>query len=272
MYTLSGIYIYPVKSLGAVSLESAEPGMRGLKYDRRWALIDETNNAITQRECRQMTLVSVAIHRDHMILSHKEGKASPIQIPLIPEQGNSLTIHLFKDDCMAWHINSSWDEWLSKTLNVDCRLVYMPEESKRQINPIYADEGEYVSLADGYPYLLTSEESLLELNSHIDTSEQVPMDRFRPNLVVKGVNPYEEDNWAEIKVGNAIFNVAKPCRRCVLTTINQDTAEKGIEPLIALNNTRRREKGVEFGQNLLYRSGNTLTIGDDIRILAQKGS
>jgi uncharacterized protein YcbX len=156
-------------------------------------------------------------------------------------------------------------EWFSEFLGISCKLVAMTERSIRPVAKEYAVNNDVVSFADGYPFLLISEATLDDLNSRLATP--VPMKRFRPNLVVKGCEPFAEDTWKEIQIGDAKFYVVKPCARCTIPTVDIETGEKGVEPLRTLATYRNFENKVLFGQNLLPASNGTLSVGDAIQII-----
>src|SRR5262249_19187395 len=154
--------------------------------------------------------------------------------------------------------------WLSDYLGQKCRLVRMADFTVRRLDERYAKDGE-VGFADGYPFLLISEASLSDLNERL--AEPVPMNRFRPNIVTSGSGSYAEDRWKTIRIGTLEFRVVKPCDRCVITTVNQSTGDKGIEPLRTLATYRKSEAGVIFGQNLVHQGTGSIYVGDSIEIL-----
>jgi len=152
--------------------------------------------------------------------------------------------------------------WFSKKLGMECRLVSFPEKNPRPVDAAYSIRNEHVSLADGYPLLIIGQSSLDDLNRRMKTP--LPMNRFRPNIVFTGGEPFEEDEWKNFKAGDCRFAAVKPCARCALTTVNQDTAEKGIEPLATLASYRRKDNNVYFGQNVLTLQPGKIAVGDEI--------
>ena len=143
----------------------------------------------------------------------------------------------------------------------------MRDADIRPVNPMYAhSENDQVGFADGYPILLLSEASLDDLNSRLETP--LPMNRFRPNIVVTNTEHYAEDTWKTIRIGDITLDIVKPCARCAITTTNQDTAERGKEPLKILSTYRNHEHGVIFGQNIIHRNQGQINIGDTVEILA----
>ena len=267
-FYLSEINIYPVKSLGGISLQNSEVTDRGLKHDRRWLIINEEEKFITQRTHPQLALIKTKISGNKLILGHKTKDISPLVIPIHHESIEMVLVGIW-DDLVEAHIVGKYaDEWLSEALEIKCRLVYMPDETQRFVNQAYAADNEIVSFADAYPFMMIGQSSLDDLNSRL--KEKLPMNRFRPNFVVNGVKPYDEDKWKKIRIGEVIFNLVKPCSRCVLTTVDQNTAEKNEEPLKTLSTYRSVNNKVYFGQNLVHEGNGVIKIGDEIEILEWK--
>jgi uncharacterized protein len=263
---ISEINVFPVKSLKGISVKSASVEERGLKNDRRFMLIDEKRTFITQREFPMLARFETEFSDDGFIVSFDDEK---ILIPNEIDSGERINVKIWKSTAKAIVCADSINEWFSDKLKVNTRLVYMPEDSKRIVNPFYSIRKfkDVVSFADGYPVLLIGEESLADLNSKLETP--IPMDRFRTNLVVSGSEAFAEDSWKKIRIGKTIFQLMKPCARCVMTTIDQQKGEKqGIEPLKTLASYRTKNGKVMFGQNLIAENfGKTINIGDEIEIL-----
>ncbi len=269
---LSEINIYPIKSLGGISLKSATVENRGLQYDRRWMLVDENNKFLTQREFPKMATVGVEILKSGLGVSSDNKN---LEIPFEINVGETANVKIWSSRCRAKIYQKEINDWFSEILQTECKLVLMPEETTRKVNYFYAVHKEdTVSFADGYPVLLIGEESLVDLNSRLQTP--VPMNRFRPNLVVSGTDAFAEDGWKQIKISSAIFHVVKPCGRCVMTTIDQTSGEKqGTEPLKTLASYRIPKRSIKkkilFGQNLIAENvGAILNIGDEIKIIETK--
>ncbi len=262
MYTLSEINIYPIKSLAGISLQSSEVEERGLKYDRRWVLVDETNTFITQRKFPEMALIKVSIENAGLKLQHKIKNVEQLLIPLNFEHKEKSNVVIWDDTVMGEFYNPQIDEWFSEMLGLKCRLVKMPKSTERSVNKKFV-KNKIVSFADGYPFLIIGQSSLDDLNSRLE--EQLQMNRFRPNFVFTGGNPFEEDAWKKFKIGEIKFRSIKPSIRCVVTTIDQETAELTHEPLRTLAKYRRIEGGVIFGMNLVCDSTGKVNVGDQIR-------
>ena len=265
---ISELSIYPIKSLKGIPLEAALVEDRGLKYDRRWMLVDENWQFITQREVPKMATVKVEVGESGLAVS-ANGREFPV--PLEPGTGETENVKVWNSTVKSEFYSDEVNSWFSEVLGVSCRLVAMPETSKRIVSPDYAVRRfeDTVSFADGYPFLLIGEGSLADLNSRLETP--VPMNRFRPNFVVKGSEPFEEDSWKRVRIGATEFHIVKPCARCVITTVDQSSGKKGKEPLATLSQYRNRNGNVMFGQNLIAESaGGTVRLGDEVEVLERK--
>lgn len=265
MLQISRLYIYPIKSLGGISLTTARITDRGLEHDRRWLLIDENNRFLSQRENAQMALFKQQINEDVFTVTYTADGTS-IQIPLHPLKPNIVEVTIWDDTCTAQYVSDAVDEWFSDKLGINCRLVYMPDDTLRQTDPRYANEGSITSFADAYPALIIGQASLDDLNSRLATP--LPMDRFRPNIVFTGGEPYSEDTMHHISINGMDMYGVKLCARCIMTTIDQTTAQKNKEPLKTLATYRRKGNKILFGQNLTMQGGGLLNVGDELRVLS----
>ncbi len=269
---LSEINIYPVKSLGGISLKSSVVENRGLQLDRRRMLIDKKNQFLTQREFPKMATVNVEILKNGLGFSSGNER---LEIDFAPNANETASVKIWSSRVRAQIYEREINEWFSSVLETDCRLVLMPEEARRKVSYFYAVHKEdAVSFADAYPFLLIGENSLNDLNTKLE--KPLPMNRFRPNFVVTGADAFAEDDWKTIKIGACIFHVVKPCARCVMTTIDQTSGEKqGVEPLKTLANYRIPKRSVKkkilFGQNLIAeKTGAIIKVGDEVEILQTK--
>jgi len=263
--TLSEIWVYPVKSLGGIRLTKALAEEKGLQYDRRWMIIDEENVFITQRAHSKMALIDVALEAGGLKIYLRADPADFVLVPYKPVTGLSVTVQVWDDTAEALTVSDEADAWLTRQLDMELRLVIMPDSTERKADPRYARHNENVSFADGFPYLVISQASLDDLNSRL--AEPIEMRRFRPNFVIGGTEPFAEDQWKHITIGGLHFEVVKPCARCVLTTINPETAEKGSEPLKTLATYRRNGNKILFGQNVTVQDFGELKVGDRITVL-----
>jgi uncharacterized protein YcbX len=265
-HILSDIYIYPIKSLGGIRITEAMVEKRGLQYDRRWMLVDATGCFMSQRKYAQMALLKVELLPNGIRVSHKTKAVEPLIIPFEANDEKSLLVTIWDDVCFAFQVTPEANAWFSEVMEISCKLVYMPENAMRHVDPNYARPKDVVSFADAYPFLIIGQESLNDLNSRL--KEPVPMDRFRPNFVFTGGTAFEEDSWTEFKIGETTFFPVKPCSRCVLTTINQENAQKSEEPLKTLATYRTRNNKVMFGMNLIHNViGNVVKVGQEIEVI-----
>ncbi|HQU85509.1 MAG TPA: MOSC domain-containing protein [Pyrinomonadaceae bacterium] len=266
---LSEINIYPVKSLKGISLENALVEEKGLQFDRRWMLVDEKNQFLTQREFPKMALIEVSVNLETLSFS-ADGKNLEVEFDKTIEKTASAKVWSSRVKSNVYEDNIN--DWFSNVLETKCKLVVMPQNAKRAVEPFYAVRKfkDTVSFADAFPFLLIGESSLKDLNEKLENP--VPMNRFRPNLVVSGSEAFAEDTWKKIRIGETIFHVQKPCARCVMTTIDQQTAVKdGKEPLKTLAKYRTKNGKVLFGQNLIAeKAGSFVKIGDEVEILETK--
>lgn len=269
---VADIWRYPVKSCRGERLDAAVVEPWGLAGDRRWMVVDSAGEAVTAREYPQLVLVTPRLDGDSIQLTSPGLPELTVPVPsgevLVPVSvhGNGLAAAPAGDEAA---------EWFGKIIGEPVRLVYLDDPARRAPNPAYSQPGDRVSFADGYPLLLTAPRSLEALNDWIlegphGTEGPLPMRRFRPSVVVTGAPAWAEDSWHRLRVGEVTFRVAKLCDRCVLTTVDPDTAVKGREPLITLARYRRWDGKIWFGANLIPdapRAGATISVGDPVTIL-----
>lgn len=257
---LSEIWIYPIKSLGGIRLRSSQVLEKGLQYDRRWMLLNSNSEFMTQRAYPKMALFKLSMLQSGFELKH-EADTINLSFEKVTD-GRRIQTRVWGDPVEVLEVPGFHSAWISDRLGVPCKLVAFPEESPRPIDPKYRLAYEHVSLADGYPLLIIGQSSLDDLNSRMD--KPVPMNRFRPNMVFEGGKPYEEDDWKSFMVGKNRFAAVKPCIRCVLTTVDQETGDKGREPLLTLSRYRRREENIYFGENVIPIDFDEIYEGDEI--------
>lgn len=263
---LKELYIYPIKSARGIRLSTARLDARGLELDRRWMLIDENGVFLTQRKNPRMALLRVEVREQHLVVQ-TEG-LQELTVPVGPESGMARRVQVWEDAVDAIDIGDDAARWFTSMLGRSCRLVYMPDEARRIADLRYARQESLVSFVDAFPLLLISQASLDELNSRL--AEPVTMDRFRPNLVIDGCAPYEEDTWERIQIGQATIRVAKHCARCTVPTVDQKTGKRGVEPLRTLESYRTRNGKVYFGQNLIHEGREILRVGDPLFVMSLK--
>jgi uncharacterized protein YcbX len=263
MLQVSELYIYPIKSLGGIALNSAEITDRGFKYDRRWLLIDKNNRFLSQRELAVMALLKVTIITEGLLVTHSP-TSDKILIPLIPQTSELCTVTIWDDICTAIYVSDKADNWFTEKLGKKCRLVYMPDDYKRPVDEKYAPEGFVTSFSDAYPFLIIGKASLDDLNDRL--KDKLPINRFRPNIVFTGGKPFEEDIMDHFVINDINFHGVKLSARCILTTIDQITIAKTKEPLKTLAKYRRNGNDVFFGQNLIHTGSGFISVGDEISV------
>lgn len=267
---LSEINIYPIKSLRGISLKTAEIDDRGLRNDRRWMLVDENDKFVTQRVLPRLALIDVLLEEGCLTVNC-DGFGTQ-RINLLPTNAVSRPVTIFDSIVEAEIYAGEVNEWFSDVLGTKLRLVRMPQTSRRSVSADYRMRAsDIVSFADGYPFLLIGEASLTDLNQRLDAP--VEMKRFRPNFVVKGSKPYEEDRWKEFRIGENTFYGVKLKGRCVVTTVDPSRGiYDGKDPLLTLSKYRTGilggKRGAFFGQNLIAEAAaGTVSVGDSVEVV-----
>ena len=267
MISISELYIYPVKSLAGIKLTSAELSPFGLKHDRRWMIVDQQGLLLTQREIAAMATIKTAIKDDQLILTHN-GKQC--KVPKEHSDSRQIKVTVWKDQVNAKHLATQVDQWLSEILGQTCQLIYMPAQAQRQIDPDFAPAKQFVSFADAFPFLLISQASLDDLNQRLQ--KPVSINRFRPNIVVTGVQAYAEDQWQDLSINDIAYQAVKKCSRCIMPSINQQTGQQDQNKmLVILSGYRKENKKIKFGQNLIYKNvdiinNQIISCGDKINL------
>jgi uncharacterized protein YcbX len=266
MLKISGLYIYPIKSLPGIPVNEVRVTERGFEHDRRWMLVDENNLFISQREAPQMTQLRVLIASNGLIITHKiKGESITIPFKTTPS-GGCCVVNVWDDTFTTEYVSNKADKWFSAMLGINCRLIYMPDNCRRVVDQRYAPKDAITSFSDGYPFMMIGQSSLDELNSRL--TDALPMDRFRPSIVFTGGQPFEEDLLANFTIGSINFFGVKLCARCIITTINQVSGVKGKEPLKTLATYRAKNNKIYFGQNLVHKGEGLIAIGDLLQIIS----
>lgn len=264
---LSALYRYPVKSAGAESLTEAAVQLRGLAGDRRWMVVDADGRFLTGRQHHHLVQMRAQHLEGGVRLTHPVAGVLEVGIPDAGGERQNVTV--WDDTVDAIRCTAAASRYLGQVLGQEAHLVYMDAAATRAVDLAYAQLGDQVSFADGYPLLLISQEALDQLNAR--ASHPVSMLRFRPNLVVQGCAPHAEDRWRRIRIGEVEFELAKACVRCVFTTLDPDSGapDPEGEPLRTLKAYRRSPKGITFGQNLIPRGTGKLRLGDPVALIEQ---
>lgn len=268
---LTQINRFPVKSCGPVPSQRATVEACGLGGDRRWMLVGDDGAQLTAREHPNLLRVRPTERADGGLdLSHRD--TADLRVPLPPDE-RTIAVRIHGSEVSALLADDETNAWLSKIAGVPARLVHLNDTTQRHPNPAFARAADTVSLADAYPILAATTDSLDALNDRIAVGRladegPIPMKRFRPNLVIEGGQPWEEDGWRRVRIGAAIFRAVKGCDRCVMTTIDPDSGRHGKEPIATLARHRRWDKRTWFGMQLIPDTpGTQVCVGDEVEIL-----
>ncbi|GAB4217218.1 MAG: MOSC domain-containing protein [Sandaracinaceae bacterium] len=264
---LAAITIFPIKSCRGIDVEAAVVERRGLRHDRRFMIVDDAARFVTQREEPALARVAVALEGSLLVVAvDGHGEARTDATPTEASLGPPARVTVWNSTVDAFEV-PMLSAFFASFLGREVRCVYMPESVRRALSPAHARPGDVVSFADGYPLLVANEGSRLDLEARAGVP--LEMARFRPNLVVSGAPAWEEDRWGRIRVGPLWLRVAKPCARCVMTTLDPRTGAVGKEPLRTLAAFRRVDGEVTFGLNLVPELDDcspppTLRVGDPV--------
>ncbi|WP_281636347.1 MOSC domain-containing protein [Flavobacterium marginilacus] len=270
MLELSEIWVYPVKSLGGIQQQESNVTDRGLELDRRWLLVDADGRFLSQREYPELALFKPEIAGDSLRITQRVlSESIDVQLRPVFSKEEKIEVTVWEDTIEAYEVSKDSSDWFTKLLGFPVRLMYMPDDSERKLDPDYSITGnEITSFSDAYPFLIIGQSSLDDLNGRLET--KVPMNRFRPNFVFTNGEAFEEDNWREFKIGNISFVGVKPCDRCVMTTVDQ---EKGVvsgkDPLKTLAQYRNFGNKVLFGQNVIGLGLGIVSVGDEVKVLSK---
>lgn len=270
---VESLWIYPVKGMAGIEVKSSDFNNLGLLFDRRWMLVDEMGRFLSQRDVPELALFQTTVDEGHLRISDQHGRA--VEIPISSGKPWDKRAVVWGSSCKADWYGSEVDQFLSDSLSRGCHLVKMAEGFKRRLSPYYSiNQGDSVSFADGFPFLITTTASLEDLGRRV--GESVPMDRFRPNIVIRNTMPFEEDRWRILSIGNHSFHLVKPCARCVVTTIDQETGVVADgEPLRTLAKfrtiSRAGKSKILFGQNAVAADASgSLSAGDSVVLIKNR--
>jgi len=265
---LSALYRYPLKSCAPLPADTLEIEARGPRHDRRWMVVDENGRFLTARVLPRMVTVRAEPDGDGLRLSAPG--MTPIALARPPADAPRRAVSIWKSTVDAQCVSGA-DDWLAACLGRPVRLVHMDAAARRAVDPDYAQPGDEVGFADGYPLLLVSQAALDALNARLAAAGAAPvtMAHFRPNLVVDGVPAHAEDGWRRLRIGGLRFDAVKPCTRCVFTTVDPALGRRRDDgqPLELLKTYRSTEVGVTFGMNLIPRGVGTVRLDDRIEVL-----
>lgn len=261
--SIHSLHVYPIKSCRGIDLPSAQLVATGIQYDRHWMLIDEQGNFLSQRNLPQMAGISCTFSNQGLMVNAQHQQT--LELPFEQKAEKYRSVKIWNDECKAAVVSSQASAWFSRVLGLSCELVYLPDSEKRQVDLRYAEPGQIVGFADGFPLLLVSRASIDLLNEKLE--QKVSIDRFRPNIVIDGCPPHAEDDWHKIAIGDIEIQLAKPCSRCVIPSIDQHSSAKHPTILKALASYRRSENKIFFGQNGLHNRQGVISQGQAIRLI-----
>lgn len=261
---VSQLFYYPVKSLGVVDTQNLLVTEWGPHRDRRMMLVDENGKFVTQRQCNQMALFKTKDDGDVLNFEYN-GQQLVLPWPTLENKNETVTVSVWGDEVAGERVSKEADDWFSQQLGRSVSLVYMAEATQRQVDLDYALAGDKTGFSDGFPFLMISEASLAFLQKELP----YPLDitRFRPNIVVSGCEAFAEDSWKRIAINGIEFDVAKPCSRCVIPTLNPQNGEKQPEVMKALLAHRKQGNKVYMGQNLIHRGEGKIEVGNTLTII-----
>ncbi len=258
---VSGLFIYPVKSLAGISLESSEVDDMGLQYDRRWMLVTSDGKFMTQRTLPKMALISTSLENGQLTLSTKDKE--PHHVALTTADSEKMDVVVWKDSLRVSRVGADADTWLSDVLDIDCHLVYIEEDVVRQCKLEFSEEGDRTGFSDAYPILLVSEASLTDLNQRLD--KPVDMRRFRPNIVITGCEAFAEDKFRHFSVGEVAMKGVEVCSRCPLPMVDPDLGERtSQEPIATLSTYRKWDGNIFFGMNVIQQQRGVIKVGNKL--------
>lgn len=259
---VQALWVYPVKSLAGIQVQSFELDDFGPAGDRRWMIIDDDRHFVTQRKYPELARIKTSFVDGRVIVDIPgEGR-----FPLISTV-EDVRVQVWRDWALARIGSADASEALSRYCGQAFRFVFMPDDSFRQVDVARVSDRRRVSFADGFPFLITNSSSLDDLNYRLE--QPVEMRRFRPNIVLDGAQAWSEDDWRALDIGGIRFSVVKPCSRCVMTTVDPDagTKDPGVQPLRTLTGFRKTEEGVIFGMNAIHESAGMVRVGDTVSII-----
>jgi uncharacterized protein len=263
--TVEGLYVYPIKGCRGIRVPESSVTRAGLKWDRRFMVVDQAGQFLSQRSHPLLGQVRTALSGDALhIASTSQGE---LTLPRELDRGALIPVRIWRDDMHAL-ISDEGSSWFSALLGEAVRLVYVADAELRTVNPKHAHPGDVVGFADAYPALCASTASLEELNGRLlEGSVPLTMERFRPNITLTGTSPFEEDDFAVARIGNVTFRRARLCERCVVTTLDPETGEGGKEPLRTLATYRKWDGAVWFGSNWIPEGTGSVRVGDAVEVL-----
>ncbi len=267
---VSQLFYHPIKSAAGISVSQLNYNSLGPAHDREWMVVNSSGKFLSQRQIPPMCLLQAELNADQLTLSFAEKSTFSLDLDGVQAAAKTVQATVWSDTVTALDCGDDIADWLSHTLGKPCRLVWLSEHSQRAVDPHYAHQGQLVGFADGFPTLIASQASLDQFNADLTSQHDVaPIDmrRFRPNVVIEGCEPFAEDSWQAIRINNIEFELVKPCSRCIIPSINPDTAAKEMAINATLMKTRRKDKATYFGQNALHQGVGLIEVGAEVQLL-----
>jgi uncharacterized protein YcbX len=258
-YVVKELFIYPIKSLAGIRVENAKAEEMGFENDRRWMLIDDQNQFITQRNHPNLSQFYPKIKEDKIVISHQKATHEFFIDETLEEP---LFSKVWEDETKVFEVNKATSKWFSEALGFECKLVKIANNGDRKHSSSKLNTSLNVSLADGYPYLLIGSESLDFLNEKLE--EKITIERFRPNIVIHSSVPHEEDSFGNFQIGTVKFKNAKPCERCIMVNNDPKSGIVKKEPLNTLSTYRKVDNSILFGTNVMCLNEGEITVGDTL--------
>lgn len=259
MYTVEEIWIYPVKSFAGISVDSARALFSGFEHDRRWMLLDTDNRFVTQREIPELCRFIPEIEGNSLRITCDDQSA---ELYIHSSEGKIFETRVWDDTALVCEADKSVSRFISDILKKELKLVKIFDEASRYHFSEHTGKKYPVSLADGYPYLMISYQSMDLLQQQ--SGNEFSVKRFRPNLVIAATEAHEEDIWRELRIGQAVFENVKPCARCIMINVDPESARVSKEPLKSLSQYRKKENKIYFGSNMACHLEGMVTVGDKI--------
>lgn len=261
--TVTQLFIYPVKSLAGIPLDSSDIDKMGLQYDRRWMIVTPEGNFISQRKTPEMVLIKTELNNGELTLS-MDGKGSHT-VPAVTSTSKKMTVDIWGDGVNASMVGIATDSWLTDILDTPCHLVFIEDDVERQCDLEFSKKGDQTGFADGFPILVISEESLHDLNERLPVA--VDMRRFRPNIVIRGVDAFAEDNLKSFTIGDIPMEGVKLCSRCPMPMVDPDLGKRvNQEPIATLSTYRKWDGKIFFGMNVIHQQKGSIHIGDNVML------
>jgi len=261
---VSELFYYPIKSFAGIACEQLCINAWGPLRDRRLMLVDEQGHFITQRQCRIMALMSLSDNQESLTLAY-QGESFTLAWPDFSLAISTQMVQVWEEEISGQGIGGGVNAWLSRVLQSKVKLVYMADDTHRQVDLTYASQGIRTGFADGFPFLVVSQESIMSLQQEL--TFELDVKRFRPNIVVSGCEPFSEDQWKTISINNIEFNLVKPCSRCVIPSIDLTTGLMQKEVMQVMVAHRKRDGEVYLGQNAVHKGKGSIEVGQQVKII-----